>query len=502
MNTVDVVRTRSRPGSAAGWAVPLGLAAVAVFAWATDMPLTLLLPVVALAALAVTAVLVEISRTGDFLTGTGMAALAVLAFFVLRPVTIWAQNRTSPGAIADQRPVRQALEGPMADAALAVLVFFICAFATVWILRSRRPRITVRPASADLAPHRSAALVLVTALAASAALGALVLSSGGPSAYLSQLANRSSYLSGSTYLTLGYIPVVVAVVVHVIACREVGRAPGATALFGSAAAVGVAMFSGGRGPVILGVVLPLLVLKQLGPKPFRLRTLVTATAALAFSAVAYAIVLRDSTFAGKSAREGLYTNPLGTVTDRLLDGGEFQSFDSLIRLFEASGQSGFQFASGSTYFTAPWWFVPRGLAADKPFGGGNTWFTENFVPRFYGSDRVETSISVVGEAFGNFGWVAVPVVGMAFGAVLWLLGRRHATSAFRAAAIVLLTPMIWSWTRSDLFHNLGTGVAALLLAALFLALCHTRHPAEPGGRHRMGPHQAATDTPTHPTITV
>jgi oligosaccharide repeat unit polymerase len=234
--------------------------------------------------------------------------------------------------------------------------------------------------------------------------------------------------------------------------------------------------AGGRGPLIIGVFLPFLILKQIGPKPFRFRTIALIGGVTAVVAMVYSIVIRESTFDNGRSLDRLTQDPLGVLLDRLTSGIETRPFDVLIRLNEVASLPDFVYQWGATYAAVPAWFVPRGLWEDKPFGGGNTWFTSTYVPRFYGVNRVETSLSAIGEAFSNFGIPGVVAVGALLGLVagLFIRARMRRRGLLGAAIAVVVTPYLFSLIRGDAYQGMSTSIASLVILLLFFWISSTR----------------------------
>ena len=210
--------------------------------------------------------------------------------------------------------------------------------------------------------------------------------------------------------------------------------------------------------------LPFLILKQIGPKPFRFRSIALIGGITAVVAMVYSIVIRESTFDN------------GRSLDRLTSGIETRPFDVLIRLNEVAAVPDFVYQWGATYAAVPAWFIPRGLWADKPFGGGNTWFTSTYVPRFYGVNRVETSLSAIGEAFSNFGIPGVVAVGALLGLVasLFIRARMRRRGLLGAAIAVVVTPYLFSLIRGDAYQGMSTSIASLVILVVFFWIASTR----------------------------
>jgi hypothetical protein len=193
-------------------------------------------------------------------------------------------------------------------------------------------------------------------------------------------------------------------------------------------------------------------------------------------AMVYSIVIRESTFDNGRSLDRLTQDPLGVLLDRLTSGIETRPFDVLIRLNEVAALPDFVYQWGATYAAVPAWFVPRGLWEDKPFGGGNTWFTSTYVPRFYGVNRVETSLSAIGEAFSNFGIPGVVAVGALLGLVagLFIRARMRRRGLLGAAIAVVVTPYLFSLIRGDAYQGMSTSIASLVILLLFFWISSTR----------------------------
>jgi len=415
------------------------------------------------------------------LTPAGIVAATGLLLFVLRPLTILTNRVTSPGAIADSRFFSPTLVLAGSAALVQCLVFFLVFFLVYYALAARRPETgeagLLQDGPTIPGPIRQRRVVSTAglrylALGASAVaaggIGYLVLSSGGPAAYFAGLAVRSEFLSGRAFLALAYVPVQIGLVLNVLHRRRAGVRPWDWANIVALTVLVVAgLTAGGRGPLVIGVVLPLVLLKQVGPKPFRLRGIAVMGTGLLVVALTYSIVVRTSNFdQGRSLAE-LRTDPAAVLLSQLTSGAETRPFDSLVRLNEAAAEDDFELQRGATYAAVPAWFVPRALWADKPNGGGNTWFTREYVPRFYGTARIETSLSAVGEGYANFGYGGVAVAGAAFGALASALRPRRRSGADRsllaAALPVVLTPLLFSLVRGDLYQGGSLTIATVIL---------------------------------------
>ena len=334
--------------------------------------------------------------------------------------------------------------------------------------------------SARTAPARTVsttALQVAAVLTALLALGTtavLIQSSGGVSGYFSGISNRSEFLSGRSFLVFGYVPVQVALIATVLHRRTLGLPVWRTTpvLLAVTALVVAGLAGGGRGPFIVGVALPLLMLKQVGPKPWSLRTIGAFGGVMLLFAVGYSVFVRGAQFDDGRSAAAFQSDPLGTTVGQLSSGAETRPFDSLIRLAEVQAEPDFVPQWGATYAAVPSWFVPRAVWEDKPYGGGNTWFTSTYVPRYYGTARVETSVSAVGEAFGNFGWIGVAAAGAAIGLLGGAFSRERLArrSLLGATATVCLTGQLFSLVRGDLYQGGSITIATLTVVGVVYVL--------------------------------
>ncbi|MDO4045420.1 O-antigen polymerase [Clavibacter michiganensis] len=456
-----------------------------------------------LAILLVGVLVKETVSNGDPITPGGIVAFTGLLLFVLRPLTVANSMETSPGAIADTRFFSPTLQLAASSALIEALIFFSAFFVVYYYSVAREARrirrggedakalednaIAGGPAVVDpdaqvrwqrvFNTSVAQALVVISSVVALGLLVYLVLSSGGIQAYTTGLANRSDFLSGKSFIGLSYIPVQIAIVYNVLARRQKGlEGWNWVNLVAVLVLVVCAGSAGGRGPLIIGVFLPFLILKQIGPKPFRFRTIALIGGVTAVVAMVYSIVIRESTFDNGRSLDRLTQDPLGVLLDRLTSGIETRPFDVLIRLNEVASLPDFVYQWGATYAAVPAWFVPRGLWEDKPFGGGNTWFTSTYVPRFYGVNRVETSLSAIGEAFANFGIPGVVAVGALLGLVagLFIRARMRRRGLLGAAIAVVVTPYLFSLIRGDAYQGMSTSIASLVILVGFFWISSTR----------------------------
>lgn len=414
----------------------------------------------------------EMRRVGHPLTPAGVVAIGGIFIFALRPLTVSSSGFTSPGALADARPF---VAGTVDAAAVALgqVTLFYAIFGLVYFLMLGRPapRVMPRMLLSGRAVRRAAILLFVVMLFASGCALLLIHTSGGFVAHFSGVSVRSSFLAGRYYLTLSYIPFTVGLVIYVVARRFSGlKEWDALAIIAGVVLCAVGFATGGRGPLLLGVIIPILILKQTGPSRFSPRTLVVIGLGLLAGAMVMSLFLREGTYDEGASIRALQSDPVGTLLQRVTSGAETRQFDSLILLNERDAVRNVPVLLGSTYAAVPTWFIPGDLVPWKD-GGANTWFTRTYVPRFYYPDRIETSISAIGEAYANFRYAGIVVVAALLAVAAVKLSVTRSGDGFTKTAVAsLLTPLFFSFVRGDAFQNVSTAVLILICVALFTAV--------------------------------
>jgi O-antigen polysaccharide polymerase Wzy len=475
----------------------------------SDLPQTLLLAMLALAgaiqymvwsgsrgeawapqlfllAIAVVSIVLREKRVnGTVLSATGVAAMTVGILFVLRPAIASSSGVTNAGAAVDARPLDGFLREDGRQAIFEALLF-ACALGIGSTVRLRAtPSVASGQSEAAARAKRSGTILGIAALVAALADTELVHEAGGPAAYISGISSRSSFLSGNSYLTLAYLPLLVALVHHLV-CRAATN-PTTRLSFPLLCAIALlaasTVIAGGRAQLVLGFVLPLVLLKQYGKRPFKWWTISILGGVTIVLALIMGLLLRDNRFDGGASYASLKSSPVQTLGDRISSGIEMRPFDSVLRLNEGLRDGEVQRQDGSTYLNVPTWFVPRKLWSGKPYGGGNTWFTSKLVPRFYGPDRVETSLSAIGESFANFGYVGIIVVGALTGAMGAFIERIRRRRTLRGLTIcITVVPLFASFIRGDAYQNAPLALATIVLCFVVTAISRPSKVSAPPTR--------------------
>ena len=436
----------------------------------------------------------ELLRVGHPLTPAGISALAGLFLFVLRPWAVYRNGVTSPGAMLDSRGFADETVVAGNVALIQVGLFYLVAWLVFFSLVRRFRVETENKGAIPFSVARVRVLVVLVAVAAIGVTFLLLISSGGLAAHLEGVAYRSSFLAGRYFLTLGYVPFVVALALYVAVRRGHGLRTLTPLTFALATILcGVAFITGGRGPLLLGAVLPILLLIQTSSRPLRRRELGLLGVLLLVGAMIMSLTLRENRYDQGASLEALREDPVGTLADRLMSGAESRPFDSLILINEVEAQDDLPILWGATYARVPTWFVPGSVLPGKD-SGANTWFTREYLPRFYYPEKIETSVSAIGEAYINFRYPGIILSAFFLGYVLAALGvtgpRWNPT---RLTRIAVLTPVVFSFVRGDSYQTLSLAILVLVFSFLFSALIRSPRRSLSAWRH----HRRVPARPSH-----
>lgn len=426
--------------------------------------------VLCLGAQLLTLAIYEWRRVGHPLTPAGIVGLGGFLVAALRPVTIQSSGFTTAGALLDA----QSFEGVIREAALRSVIqwlLFVTVLGAAYFYFVTRPANESRRqggAAVDENVNRAGTFLAASLAIAMLTAAMLIQSSGGLSAHFSGVSVRSSFLAGRYYLTLGYVPLAVALTLYVSTRRRHPALPTWTP-FGLIAAVALlfaAFVTGGRGPLLLGAIVPLVLLKQLGPKPIRTARMILLGLGLVVGAMIMSLTLRENSYDDGASLAALEENPVSTLASRLTSGAETRPFDSLVLLNQNDLQGDMPHLWGSSYPKLFTYFVPSSILPSKD-GGANAYFTERYLPRFFYPDRIETSISAIGEAYLNFGWFGIPVAGLLVGLAAAKFTRRdHDLTLFGTTLYVALTPLFFSFVRGDSYQSVSLALFMVLIAAV------------------------------------
>jgi oligosaccharide repeat unit polymerase len=504
--------TRDEPFNDLPHALLLGVLAVAgaiqYVLWSGSRGQSWAPQLVLLAVAVIVIVRQEKRANGTVLSATGVAAMTIGILFVLRPIIASSSGITNAGASVDARPLDGFLREDGRQAIFQALLF-ACALGIGSCIRLRaKPVEPSGTLEAAERAKRSGTILGIAALVAALADAELVRQAGGPAAYLSGISSRSSFLSGSSYFTLAYLPLLVALVHHLVSRAATNPTErlsfpllSAIALLGASTVI-----AGGRAQLVLGFILPLVLLKQYGKRPFKWWTISILGAVTIVLALTMGLLLRDNRFDNGASYASLKSSPIQTLGDRISSGIEMRPFDSVLRLDEGLRDGEVPRQHGSTYLKVPTWFVPRKLWSGKPFGGGNTWFTSKLLPRFYGPDRVETSLSAIGESFANFGYGGIVVVGALTGVMGAFIERVRRRRTLRGLTIcITVVPLFASFIRGDAYQNAPLALATIVLCFVITGISRPSTASAPPLRAariepRVAPPPRAVSTEARVTV--
>lgn len=412
-------------------------------------------------------------RWGSFLSPPCLAAVAVAALYVARPAYDLSHGTFDSGAFVDTRTF-DAGTLAFATSALELVVLCLAAASVSWMLFApatglggERPNWTVRIDNPRWLP-RVRLLLVTCGVVVLAVFAVLISHAGGLHPYLDQLANRSELFSGKGFLVDVVVPLNAALLLG-LAYAGLDRDALRRHWFMWVVAFAVLcvgdVLAGSRGDLLIGTLVPVgIVLDSTRPVNFRRVAVVGLVGLLVF--VALRVELRQDVFAAEGSAAARANT---SVAGELLGQNDIVAFDSLI-ILEQGHADGQGWQLGRTYTPVTTWIVPRSLWAGKPLGGGNAWFTQTYLPSYYGPDHVESSISFIGEAYANFGPLgALVLTALVTAAVArfyrWYLRRRP--EPLPVAIFATCLGEIIVWLRGDAYHSL-TNMGIFVLIAWVL----------------------------------
>lgn len=431
--------------------------------------------------------------------------------YVAKPLYVFDLGLISAGTRLDAIVVAGVWELALAQALAAVTITFCVVFVAFQVVVAQAAPVR-RARSLTLNGERYRVAVVAVMPLDVLAFGILVRSAGGLGAYVDGLATRSESFAGLSFLTLAIVPVNLLLLIGLTARFRGDPGAPSRVLLGVLGflALGSAFLTGGRASLLTGLVLPLLVVvhyahRRIGPA---LAAVMGLAGVLTF--VALGALLRDSQFS-RAAGQGpvsLVQARLANLHESLVGGVEAIPFDSLVRIMGARQFNDLTWQSGDTYRSILTWPIPRMLWEDKPAGGGNAWFSETYVPRFYGDAKVESSISFIGESYANFGWAGVVLGSALLGTIIGLVHARFSGAAdtFALPLYAVLLGFLLPVFRGDAYHNV-TSVAFSVAVWFGLRLVLGRTNVTPdttvlnARRRRARPTSARTEATTGARVT-
>jgi len=414
----------------------------------------------------------------DALAPLSILSVLFLIVYVLRPIYVLSSGRIGPTRAIDDRWVSPEIVGYMERALWLVLLALASLFIGYVLHRARGggcvpATVAATETGASLSRAGTTLAVAGAVVVSALAYVSLIREVGGVAAYLSALSLRSDLFFGRGYLAVAALPLkaVTLTILAVVLARGAIPPRARWAIGGLIAIVLVSDFlTGGRAALILGTVVPVLLILHRTRRNIRLKVLVPVLAIVVVVFVGMRVVTRDVVHEANrgKTRTQLVTSALMDLPADTVGGRDAVLFDSLTRLVEAEAH-GSEILRGRTYAAILTFPVPRAIWAGKPLGGGNAWFTSTYYPNFYGQGNVETSISLLGESYANFGPAGVVVVFFLFGWVLSTLYARMMGDA-RATAVPIYAVTfahLIQIVRGDAFHAVTSW--AMIVVLLLLA---------------------------------
>lgn len=434
------------------------------------------------------AIAISVARERDPLSPLVVIPVALIILYVFRPLYILGSGSWSATTVGEARGVTPDVVATMAHASRLVCLAVVMFVAGYLLQRAKQPlrpqqwrevRERVRRSIGPLSFKGEAAAVMLglALVLAVYAYGSLIAEAGGLSAYVSQLSVRSGFFFGRSYLTTVALPlkVVVLSILAVVLLR--GRIE--PRLRG--AAIGLMLIvvfgdflTGGRAAMLTGTLLPAVLLVHYLRRPLRLAAVLGLVLVALLMFIVVRVVTRDAVYQGAEGKGtvALIQDAVLNVPKTTVGGQDAIPYDSLLVLIEADAR-GTPLQWGSTYlpiFTYP---IPRAVWPGKPLGGGNAWFTQKYFPVFYGTQKIETSISLIGESLVNFGIAGVALIMLAFGFGISWMYARFITRAGIIGAVAYVITFGYAITllRGDAFHSVTSLVLTLALLKITAVVC-------------------------------
>jgi hypothetical protein len=435
------------------------------------------------AAIAISAV-----RERDPLAPLVVIPVTFIILYVFRPLYILSSSRWGPTAAKEDRGVTPEVVSTMTHTSRLVCLGIATFIFGYLLQRSTNPlrrqqwsevRGRVRRSVGPLSFKPGVAVVLlgVTLVLAIYAYGSLISEAGGLSAYISELSVRSGFFFGRSYLTTVAIPlkiVVLSVLAVVLLRTRIEPRLRITAIVLTLIVVSGDFLTGGRAAMLTGTLLPAVLLVHYLRRPLRLPALLGLVSVALLMFIVVRIVTRDAVYDGASGGGtiALIQDAVLNVPKTTVGGQDAIPYDSLMVLVEADAH-GESLQWGDTYLPILTFPIPRSIWPGKPLGGANVWFTQKFFPTFFGKQKIETSISLIGESLANFGIAGVALIMFVFGFGLSALYRRFITRAGIIGSVAYAVTFGYAITllRGDAFHSVTSLALTLALLWVTAMLC-------------------------------
>lgn len=216
------------------------------------------------------------------------------------------------------------------------------------------------------------------------------------------------------------------------------------------------LFLTGTRSAAAAVLAPFVVLPRYMGNPSLFRKLAAAAVVCGFVLFTVQLVYRATGFQHASIGYALtHTNPIATV-----DGYELDSTGEAIHSYGKR----FSYLGGESYYAVLVNPVPRIFWRSKPVGYG----ASNAKNLRFGFGTTMTS-AWMGEAYANFGWLGIPIIGLVAGTLMGILDVFIRRSGAFAMAVFLPLQFRWSfWVRGDSLACLDPWLFGMILLTVFM----------------------------------
>jgi len=145
-----------------------------------------------------------------------------------------------------------------------------------------------------------------------------------------------------------------------------------------------------------------------------------------------------------------------------LHGGDYDAFQQVLNTVKYVNTEGYSF--GTNYLGSLFFWVPRSLWEEKPFGTGQ------IVAKSMGYDYTNLSQPFWGEAFYAFGYLGVLICLYYYGKISSRLDSLYRSSSFKGSVIFLIVPFFMGFQifflRGDLMNGMAYSLPFVLLTVV------------------------------------